>query len=110
MLTASANTAMFLRKTKPGQKLKPLSVTDMLCFFFSCNSNVGALWSKPSKVSLGSRCYLAAIATHELGHLLGLGHEQNRPDRDQYIDILWENIHTGHSFQCFIVIFSFIFV
>lgn len=61
-----------------------------------CNSNIGALWTRPSQLSLGLRCNLGSIATHELGHLLGFAHEQNRPDRDQYINILWENVDPAH--------------
>ena len=32
---------------------------------------------------------------HEIGHVLGLGHEHNRPDRDQYVSILWHNVVQG---------------
>ena len=32
---------------------------------------------------------------HQLGHIIGLYHEHTRPDRDQFVEILWENIEPG---------------
>lgn len=38
-------------------------------------------------------------ATHEIGHLLGFIHEHQRPDRDEYITVLWENIRPEAAGQ-----------
>lgn len=37
-------------------------------------------------------CLSPSVIRHEFGHLLGLDHEHQRPDRDDYIRILYENI------------------
>lgn len=34
---------------------------------------------------------------HEFMHALGIFHEQSRPDRDDYVNILWSNIDGGTS-------------
>lgn len=59
-----------------------------------CWSYIGRLyWRKgPQNLSLGQRCNNKGIIMHELMHAIGFWHEQSRPDRDQYVEILWENI------------------
>lgn len=44
------------------------------------------------ELSLGQGCWGKSTIIHELGHALGLTHEHQRPDRDRYIQVLWDNI------------------
>ncbi|BES97787.1 Astacin (Peptidase family M12A) [Nesidiocoris tenuis] len=51
----------------------------------------------PLKFNLRApECYEAGTIQHELLHVLGLLHEQARPDRDEFVDILWDNIDEAY--------------
>lgn len=56
----------------------------------ACFSAVGYTGTKQA-VSLGAGCTMGN-AIHEIGHAVGLWHEQSRNDRDTYVRILRQNI------------------
>ncbi|CAJ1370133.1 unnamed protein product [Effrenium voratum] len=60
-----------------------------------CYADIGMnTWTGSSQMNLQSLCS-AGVAVHELLHVLGMAHEQARPDRDQYVTVVWENIRQG---------------
>ena len=41
------------------------------------------------------------VVVHEMLHILGFGHEHQRPDRDDFITVLWSNIKNKYAFAYF---------
>jgi astacin (peptidase family M12A) len=68
-----------------------------------CFSQVGRRGGK-QVISLGEGCQVGQ-AIHEIGHAVGLWHEQSREDRSRFIRIVWQNIQAGkeHNFDQHIV-------
>merc|ERR1711962_709927 len=65
-----------------------------------CSLPVGRYRSGNS-IKLARGCWRKGTVMHEIGHSIGLFHEQSRPDRDNFVTILTSNINprNKHNFN-----------
>ncbi|XP_027884525.1 meprin A subunit beta [Xiphophorus couchianus] len=68
-----------------------------------CYSSVGNRRVGKQQLSIGSNCDRLGTVEHEFLHALGFWHEQSRADRDDYVNIIWEQIEPGkeHNFKTY---------
>ncbi|XP_067013394.2 protein tolkin [Anabrus simplex] len=64
-----------------------------------CCSFVGKRGNGPQAISIGKNCDKFGIVVHELGHVVGFWHEHTRPDRDQHVQIVRDNIMAGQEYN-----------
>jgi len=57
-----------------------------------CSAHVGYYGASFQSYNLGEGCHHVGTALHELGHVLGLSHEQERYDRDTYVETIIPNV------------------
>ncbi|CAF1341507.1 unnamed protein product [Adineta ricciae] len=68
-----------------------------------CSAHVGYWKNYPLKLTLqkseGGTCFTSRIIQHELMHVLNFRHEHQRPDRDNYIQVHYDNIDSERYYD-----------
>jgi len=66
---------------------------------YSYLGNIGG--TGPQDLSLGQGCEYIGTVVHEMLHAVGFDHEQNRPDRGDFLEIYYDNIEDTqrHNFD-----------
>ena len=86
------NYVSFIQYTpQPGEKQEEV---------FHCSSPIGMQGSGEQSVVVSDQCITGDVI-HEIGHTVGLWHEQSREDRDNYIRVVFDNIEPKdvHNFS-----------
>ncbi|CAG0887587.1 unnamed protein product, partial [Cyprideis torosa] len=73
-----------------------IQFTERAC---GCCSFVGKRGNGAQAISIGKNCDKFGIVVHELGHVVGFWHEHTRPDRDENVRIIRENIMEGQEYN-----------
>ena len=68
-----------------------------------CYSHVGRQGGRQFVKMYAPTCMSVGQYMHEMGHAIGFGHEHQRPDRDNYIQIKWENIDPSKTINSFML-------
>jgi hypothetical protein len=90
MRTIEKNTCIkFVRRTNERDFVR-ITNTNGGCYTFPGKSGGQQMLSLQDSNS--GTCFTHRTIVHELMHVVGLWHEQMRPDRDQYLTINWQNI------------------
>lgn len=90
-----ASCIRFVQRTNQANYINIVSNQQGCFSYVGMNNQAG-----PQTLSLArSGCVYTGIAIHELLHAVGFHHEQNRPDRDTYLTINYQNIKPNMAYN-----------